>query len=89
MTDLQTKLAALPDWPEPISNFDISVRDYGWWQTERGVAALARLALAREWIASQPHGVSRSGTDCLSFRFTGQPCTCGRDALLAALEVPR
>ena len=43
-------------------------------------AALARLALARKWISESGH----------AFWCEMDPtCTCGRDALLEALEVPR
>jgi hypothetical protein len=53
--------------------------------------ALARLALAREWINTRvPHleecpwrGLTRDAQGLLP------DCRCGRDALLAALEVPR
>jgi hypothetical protein len=83
MTDLQSKIAALPEWPEPITNFDISVREWGHWQMDGRLAALARLALAREWIKdAHGWGCSYDGS------FMESPCTCGRDALLTALEVP-
>ena len=77
MTDLQAKIAALPEW--------------GSRSDEYAEAALARLALARKWIASQPHGVVPGvGIDCAAFNpRTRLNCTCGRDALLEALEVPR
>ena len=44
------------------------------------------LAEAREWIESAGH-LYGSGGSCLSM--LGRPCTCGRDALLKALEVPK
>ena len=75
MIDLQARLDALPEWPQAR------------WQTEGyHLAVLARLALAREWIAAIP-----CEDDCGRYRFASkdQPCTCGRDALLAALEVPK
>ena len=73
---LQAKIAALPRWRSRSDEY--------------AEAALARLALAREWIASQPHAM-----EC-PYRpvFVGgnrvqwvETCTCGRDALLEALEV--
>jgi hypothetical protein len=50
-------------------------------------AALAHLEVAREWIESQPHGDSPIGNFC-GTKF-GLDCTCGRDALLKKLEVPK
>jgi hypothetical protein len=48
-------------------------------------AALARLAVAREWIA-----LARHLDSCEAQGWEHPiPCTCGRDALLAALEVPK
>lgn len=58
------------------------------YERRRADAALARLALAREWIDGAPHAIK-----CPWERWTGcadalkPPCTCGRDALLKALEV--
>ena len=90
--DLQARLDALPEWPEPCSNavrlgeissdcsncFDVA--------QETVTAALARLALAREWI-EEAHQVG-----CLMFPDTegnaGWKCDCGRDALLKKMEVP-
>lgn len=54
-------------------------------------AALARLALAREWVlTSVPHlegcpwrGLTRDAQGLLP------GCSCGRDAMLAAMEVPK
>ena len=48
MSGLQERIAGLPEWPPPITNFDIHVRDWGRWQHEGRLAALARLALARD-----------------------------------------
>lgn len=66
---LQQQIDALPDWPPPIR------------EVEQGTieAALARLALARKWIAGAPHHYECYGLTT---------CTCGRDALLEALQEP-
>jgi len=46
---------------------------------------LAHLALAREWIESAGHTLS-----CEHNAWeVSVPCTCGRDALLKVLEVPK
>jgi len=80
MSDLSSKIAALPPWPTPDGHGD------GFELVHCAVrlgAALARLALAREWIEGRPHDGS-----CPAIH--GAPnCFCGRDALLKALEVPR
>jgi hypothetical protein len=54
------------------------------WSSDWEPALIARLALAREWI-----GRGYCGDDCFANEGNGFRCTCGRDALLAALEVPR
>ena len=79
--NLHDKLAALPEWPQA----NISHRCC--WE---GAAALARLALAREWMDDASHH-----DGCELFRCSDEGtyvgaigrCTCGRDALLEALEV--
>lgn len=53
---------------------------------DRGYAALARLDLLRKWVEQSGH-IYGSGGSCL--HLIGQPCTCGRDALLAATEGPK
>ena len=76
MTDLQAKIAALPEW--------------GSRSDEYAEAVLARLALAREWMDDASHH-----DGCELFRCSDEGtyvgaigrCTCGRDALLEALEV--
>jgi len=82
--DIKERIAGLPEWPERFWPAIASRPAY-----EK--AARARLALAREWIKTQPHGIAPNGIDCQSFRKAplARSCTCGRDALLAALEVPR
>lgn len=101
MTDLPARIAALPEWPKDIErvgpfkrykDHDYTVYDDGRsaetpYQTDLAEAALARLALAREWIETA------HGTDCAMYPDTegnaGWKCTCGRDALLKALEQPQ
>ena len=82
MTDLTAKIAALPEWAERV---DAEVQP---WQTivrDRG-CALARLALAREWIEDAHQYDCEVVTD--KYPQYAQ-CTCGRDQLLAALEEPK
>ena len=93
MTTLQDQIAALPPYPADAhkiyANPDLE---------ERKALAIvdahaARLGLAREWIEAAKHRVS---CDTNNYRRTADgrklvfdlPCTCGRDALLKALEVP-
>ena len=71
MSDLDERIAGLPEWPDPYEHSDRLTAEF------TIDAALARLALAREWIALQRHGCP------------DRLCTCGRDALLAAMEVPK
>ena len=76
--NIQQRIAGLPEWPLTQGEVD-------WYDGLRvAEAALARLALAREWVSLSPHYIQ-----CDSWRQAAKPCTCGRDALLAALEVPR
>lgn len=89
---LADKIAALPEWPKEIervgpykryAGHDYTVYDDGRsadtpYFTDLSTAALARLALARKWI-----DLCRHRPGCM------YPCTCGRDALLKALEVPK
>ena len=94
MTDLTAKIAALPKWPvfpNWTSHADVSLRypaESVRQERERIVtvtanAALARLALAREWVESGAHLDS-----CIRNEGNGFRCTCDRDALLKAIEVP-
>ena len=96
MTDLQAKLAALPKWPEPLDYYVSRTGITPWKhlvslrEAERD-AALARLALLWEWVETRvPHlegcpwrGLTRDTHGLLP------DCRCGRDALLAATEVPK
>lgn len=82
MSDLQSKIDALPEWPD--------MERWGWASHEIETAALARLALAREWIEANPHtnpcpwrGLLKNAAGYIP------PCACGRDALLKALEEPK
>ncbi len=72
---LQERIDALPGWPE--STVDDPQHGYAMRN-----AAIARLALLRSWIeGAQCHNGCQSKWN--------EPCTCSRDALLAATEVPR
>jgi hypothetical protein len=76
------KIAALPPWADEISLGGLG-------EDPRDVdlaAAFARLELAREWIQRSPHDPDCAGVEWVA---VPQPCSCGRDALLKALEVPR
>lgn len=78
MTTLQDQIDALPGWPAAT------------FPTRSIEAALARLALAREWIAETGH----SGDCPAHLRGTpygddDAPCLCYRDVLLKAMEVPK
>jgi hypothetical protein len=86
---IQDELAKLPEWPK-LKGKASSAPHRTWYDYEhlRANAALARLAAAREWIESQPHGVQPNGIDCDKFRTILRGCTCGRDALLKAMEAP-
>ena len=83
---IQDKIAALPEWPKggvPAhgSLGAVIALEHG--------AALARLALAREWMDDADHHAECNAAawdDDGPYTRTGAPCTCGRDALLAALE---
>lgn len=91
MSDLQARLDALPEWPEPITNFDISVRDWARWQHEGRLAALARLALAHDLAKDGDPILTYHSAECY-YTIGGRlscKCTCGRDALLAKLEGPK
>jgi len=82
VSGLQERIAALPEWAE-CEGYEDGLRVDR--DTLRLRAALARLALAREWIADSRH-LESCEYDAWEIK---TPCTCGRDALLAALEVPR
>jgi hypothetical protein len=81
MIDLQSRIAALPGWPDSPNYLGIG---HYMNLTE---AALARLELLREWVSASPH------YNCPYLPAYGglpmAPCTCGRDAILKATEVPR
>lgn len=84
------KIAALPKWmvpaltPEPRLSGPFDAEQYWMAQCE---AALARLELAREWIASMQHPKNCPWQPLTGGR-EGLLCTCNRDALLKALEPP-
>ena len=91
--DLQAKFAALPEWPHGAQITQRPDEIAGWYKSNAD-AALARLALLREWVAEANH---HDGCACLYYAASSEmwfasddkPCTCGRDALLAATEVPK
>jgi hypothetical protein len=89
--DIKERIAGLPKYPAPPDNCAFpSDQEWTLYRFEVAAAALARLALAREWIEKQPHDIDANGIYCKAFNpGTRLDCTCGRDALLAALEVPR
>jgi hypothetical protein len=82
--DIKERIAALPEWAE-CEGYEDGLRVDR--DTLRLRAALARLALAREWIDCHPHEewceLYKNEVDQFLV------CRCGRDALLKALEVPR
>jgi hypothetical protein len=99
--DVMERIAGMPRWSKEVeanpysSNLLGAIAMRGASRKERDlIAALARLALAREWIAEANH---HDGCECLYyvassemwFASDSKPCNCGRDALLAALEVPK
>ena len=85
MTDLASRIAALPEWPGAEEIMPVS-----WRAIRERNGYRARLALARDWIAFYPHqaGCPRRG---VLNDVTGKqpPCNCGRDQLLAALQEPK
>ncbi len=92
MKTLDERLAALPEWPSLRPDVFKSLSAATLLRMERD-CALARLALAREWIAASPHRDPCPPVNCEfiegHFEFIEGPCSCGRDALLKALEAPR
>jgi hypothetical protein len=84
--DVMERIAGLPELPDPKWRSDDYIgrmSDLMLYVSSERAALLARLALAREWIESSNHRL-----ECPA-RVLALPCTCGRDALLAALEVPK
>ena len=81
---LQEQIDALPAIPITPPD-DASLDD--WYQHSHAWIDWysARLALAREWIEAGSHRHSCGVMTMLH----GTPCTCGRDALLKVLEVPK
>jgi hypothetical protein len=79
---LKAKLDALPGWPEitRLGNGDATDADY--WCDE-AAAALARLAVAREWIERPRHF-----TDCKNNTVAAVFCRRCETRVLKALEVP-
>jgi hypothetical protein len=91
---LQEQIDALPEWPDikdmlsACMSADVIEEVMLNHQSDRVDAALARLALAREWIEREPHA-NRCPWRNLAQNAAGfrPACTCGRDALLKALEL--
>jgi hypothetical protein len=81
---LKEQIAALPGWPvlPPINLTNASVEIQ--WLDESLTAALFRLMVAREWIESCGHE-----GECDKQVNPTYECTCGRDELLKALEMPK
>lgn len=88
---LKERLDTLPKWPKDAGKIyaDYETEERKAWRIVDAYAA--RLAMAREWIDTRvPHlegcpwrGLTRDTQGLLP------DCRCGRDALLAAIEVPR
>ena len=78
---LQQKIDALPPLPTLEQAFE---NGRAWEISRREDWYAKRLALAREWIERNGHSL-----DCEKGAWEiSAPCTCGRDALLAALGEP-
>jgi hypothetical protein len=88
---IHDKIAKLPKHAEPrlIPEARINpVATYTPYWEHEAHCYRAELALAREWIESQPHGLNPSGLDCGRFASPMRGCNCGRYALLAAITPP-
>lgn len=88
---LPEQFAALPGWMQPVLVPQAHSSGAGdaarYWESQCA-AALARLALAREWIGCA-HQVGCTQWPNDNGLISRKACDCGRDALLAALEPPR
>jgi hypothetical protein len=84
MTDLQARLDALPILRQGYACHSRRTETPAEYYEAEYRTALARLALAREWIENNGHGWR-----CDTRIDSARECTCGRDALLQKLEVPR
>lgn len=94
---IEADIKELPEWPPLPVQYGSNMEPYKSNALLRHVmaerdAALAYLALARKWMDDAPHHDecdkarwSEDGTYSVSH----DPCTCGRDALLAAMEPPK
>lgn len=88
MTTLHDKIAALPPYPAPYTKDRLNVLnpldcvEAINYNSDLADALAARLALLREWIKNH-----YCTTDC--GKWERGDCTCGRDALLKALEGPK
>ena len=83
MSDLQARLDALPEWP---GAWDATIG----WHSDMRKAALARLALWHELAQAGDARLVRHAAGCIWWDNNAPvACTCGRDALIKAMEVPR
>jgi hypothetical protein len=82
-SDLDERIAKIAEWPKRPLYFEHGYEEANY-ESLRAAAALARLALVREWIdGAHQNDCSYDGS------YEGGECSCGRDALLKAMEVPR
>ena len=91
--DIKERIAGLGKYPEHLGDLlDMGheIATLGGLYVEQNAWLIKALALAREWINGNSHqrGCPWDGLTGSAASLT-PPCTCGRDALLAALEVPR
>jgi hypothetical protein len=89
MMDLMERIAGLPQIPEPLTSYlkdrhAVEIWDY---DVQRIRALMARLALYNELAQARDGRLVGHLDKCGSY--SAWACNCGRDALLAALEVPR
>jgi hypothetical protein len=83
---IHDKIAKLAKYPQHLSDLlDMGheIATLGGLYVEQNAWLVKALALAREWIAKDG-----CEDDCMVYRATPHPCTCGRDALLAAITPP-
>lgn len=101
MSDLTDRIEALPKWPKE-EDYSSQIRlasgiavTYSYHADDFRLAqatvdaALARLALAREWIEESGHTISCAWRHTkLTSTSLWPPCDCGFIEILAALEEP-
>ncbi len=95
MRDLDERLAALGPYPQHLSDLlamGHEIATLGGLYVEQNAWLLARLALYNELAQAGEVRLVRHADDCCTLVYplrNPSRCTCGRDALLAKLEVPR